>query len=298
MEYHNPVLLKETVDGLNIKPNGIYVDVTFGGGGHSKEILNRLGPDGKLFGFDQDEDAFENALLDDRFVLIPENFRYIKRFLRFHGVKSVDGILADLGVSSHQFDVPERGFSTRFDAQLDMRMSKKNELDAFKVVNEYDETNLRRVFFDYGELKNAPALSRRIIEARALNPIQKTDELKTILGRFLPAHSSNKILAQIYQAIRIEVNQEMDVLKEFLEQSLEILKPEGRLSVISYHSLEDRLVKRFMKNGLFDGEPERDFFGNFSVPFKLVGKLIVPNDAEIKINNRARSAKLRIAEKK
>ncbi len=298
MEYHNPVLLKETVDGLNIKPNGVYVDVTFGGGGHSKEILKRLGPDGKLFGFDQDEDAFENTLPDDRFVLIPENFRYIKRFLRFHGVKSVDGILADLGVSSHQFDVPERGFSTRFDAQLDMRMSKKNELDAFKVVNEYDETNLRRVFFDYGELKNAPALSKTIIEAREHNPIQKTDELKTILARFLPAHSSNKILAQIYQAIRIEVNQEMDVLKEFLEQSLEILKPEGRLSVISYHSLEDRLVKRFMKNGLFDGEPERDFFGNFSVPFKLVGKLIVPTAAEIKINNRARSAKLRIAEKK
>ena len=298
MEYHNPVLLNETVDGLNIKPNGIYVDVTFGGGGHSKEILKRLGSDGKLFGFDQDEDAFENALPDERFVLIPENFRYIKRFLRFHGVKSVDGILADLGVSSHQFDVPERGFSTRFDAQLDMRMSKKNELDAFKVVNEYDETNLRRVFFDYGELKNAPALSRTIIEAREQNPIQTTDELKTILARFLPAHSSNKILAQIYQAIRIEVNQEMDVLKEFLEQSLEILKPEGRLSVISYHSLEDRLVKRFMKNGLFDGEPERDFFGNFSVPFKLVSKLIVPTATEIKINNRARSAKLRIAEKK
>jgi len=298
MEYHNPVLLNETVDGLNIKPNGVYVDVTFGGGGHSKEILKRLGQDGKLFGFDQDEDAFENALNDERFVLIPENFRYIKRFLRFHGVKSVDGILADLGVSSHQFDVPERGFSTRFDAQLDMRMSKKNDLDAYKIVNEYDEANLRRVFYDYGELKNAPALARIIIEAREQNPIKKTDELKSVLARFLPAHSSNKILAQIYQAIRIEVNQEMDALKEFLEQSLEILKPEGRLSVISYHSLEDRLVKRFMKNGLFDGEPERDFFGNFSVPFRLVGKLIVPTDAEIKINNRARSAKLRIAEKK
>ncbi len=298
MEYHNPVLLKETVNGLNVKPNGIYVDVTFGGGGHSKEILNRLGPEGKLFGFDQDEDAFENTLLDNRFVLIPENFRYIKRFLRFHGIKSVDGILADLGVSSHQFDVPERGFSTRFDADLDMRMSKKNELDAYKIVNEYDDANLRRVFFDYGELKNAPALSKTIVEAREQNPIRTTNELKIILSRFLPAHSSNKILAQIYQAIRIEVNQEMDVLKEFLEQSLEILKPEGRLSVISYHSLEDRLVKRFMKNGLFEGEPERDFFGNFSVPFRLVEKLIVPNEAEIKINNRARSAKLRIAEKK
>lgn len=298
MEYHNPVLLKETVDGLNIKPDGVYVDVTFGGGGHSKEILSRLGPNGKLFGFDQDEDAQANVLLDERFILIPENFRYIKRFLRFQGVKSVDGILADLGVSSHQFDVPERGFSTRFDADLDMRMSKRNEIDAYKVVNEYDEANLKRVFLDYGELKVAPALAKTIIEARALNAISTTDELKSVLSRFLPEQFKNKILAQIYQAIRIEVNQEMDVLKEFLEQSLEILKPEGRLSVISYHSLEDRLVKRFIKNGLFEGEPERDFFGNFSVPFKSIGKLIVPGEAEIKENNRARSAKLRIAEKK
>ena len=298
MEYHNPVLLKETVDGLNIKPDGVYVDVTFGGGGHSKEILNRLGVNGKLFGFDQDEDAWENALPDERFTLIQENFRFIKRFLRFHGIKQVDGILADLGVSSHQFDVPERGFSTRFDADLDMRMSKKNDLDAYKVINEYDEANLKRVFLDYGELKIAPALARTIIDAREFKAISTTDELKLILQRFLPDQFKNKILAQIYQAIRIEVNQEMDVLKEFLEQSLDILKPEGRLSVISYHSLEDRLVKRFMKNGLFDGEPERDFFGNFSVPFKLIGKLIVPTEEEIKINNRARSAKLRIAEKK
>jgi 16S rRNA (cytosine1402-N4)-methyltransferase len=298
MEYHNPVLLKETVDGLNIKPDGIYVDVTFGGGGHSKEILKRLGPNGKLFGFDQDEDALANALPDERFVLIPENFRYIKRFLRFHGIKSVDGILADLGVSSHQFDVPERGFSTRFDAELDMRMSKKNELDAFKVVNEYDEANLKRVFLDYGELKAAPAIARTIIEAREKKAINTTDELKIVLSKYLPEQFKNKILAQIYQAIRIEVNQEMDVLKEFLEQSLEILKPEGRLSVISYHSLEDRLVKRFIKNGLFEGEPERDFFGNFSVPFKSIEKLIVPGDEEIKVNNRARSAKLRVAEKK
>jgi 16S rRNA (cytosine1402-N4)-methyltransferase len=298
MEYHNPVLLKETVDGLNIKPDGIYVDVTFGGGGHSKEILSRLGPNGKLFGFDQDEDALANALLDERFTLIHENFRYIKRFLRFHGVKSVDGILADLGVSSHQFDVPERGFSTRFDADLDMRMSKRNELDAHKVINEYDDANLKRVFFDYGELKAAPAIARTIIEAREYKTINTTDELKMVLAKFLPDQFKNKILAQIYQAIRIEVNQEMEVLKEFLEQSLEILKPEGRLSVISYHSLEDRLVKRFMKNGLFEGEPERDFFGNFSVPFKSIEKLIVPTDEEIKVNNRARSAKLRVAEKK
>jgi 16S rRNA (cytosine1402-N4)-methyltransferase len=297
MEYHNPVLLHETVDGLNIKPDGIYVDVTFGGGGHSKEILRRLGPNGKLFGFDQDEDAWKNALTDERFTLVQENFRYIKRFLRFHGVKSVDGILADLGVSSHQFDVPERGFSTRFDADLDMRMSKRNELDAYKVINEYDESNLKRVFLDYGELKVAPALARTIVEAREKKDIKTTEELKTVLAKYLPEKVKNKVLAQIYQAIRIEVNQEMEVLKEFLEQSLEILKPTGRLSVISYHSLEDRLVKRFMKNGLFEGEPERDFFGNFSVPFQLVGKLIVPTEAEIKINNRARSAKLRIAEK-
>jgi 16S rRNA (cytosine1402-N4)-methyltransferase len=298
MEYHNPVLLQESVDGLNIHPDGVYVDVTFGGGGHSKEILKRLGPNGKLFAFDQDEDALANALADDRFTLINENFRFIKRFLRFYGVKSVDGILGDLGVSSHQFDVPERGFSTRFDADLDMRMSQKNDLSAYKVVNEYDEANLKRVFLDYGELKNAPVLARTIVEARTQYPIKTTDELKEVLSRHLPERVRNKILAQIYQAIRIEVNQEMDVLKEFLEQSLEILKPEGRLSVISYHSLEDRLVKRFVKNGMFDGEPERDFFGNFSVPFKTIGKLIVPNANEIKENNRARSAKLRIAEKK
>ncbi len=297
MEYHNPVLLKETVDGLNIKPDGIYVDVTFGGGGHSKEILSRLGPNGKLFAFDQDEDALNNALEDERFELINENFRFIKRFLRFHNVRQVDGILADLGVSSHQFDVAERGFSTRFDAELDMRMSQKNDLNAYKVINEYDETSLRRVFYDYGELKNAPALARTILEYREHDEIRNTEQFKQVLSRFLPAHKSHKILAQIYQAIRIEVNQEMDVLKEFLEQSLEILKPEGRLSVISYHSLEDRLVKRFMKNGMFEGEPERDFFGNFSVPFKSVGKLIVPDADEIYRNNRARSAKLRIAEK-
>ena len=298
MEYHSPVLLKETVDGLNIKPDGVYVDVTFGGGGHSREILKRLNDKGRLYAFDQDEDALKNTINDERFCLIHENFRYIKRFLRFHGVKTVDGILADLGVSSHQFDVPERGFSTRFDAELDMRMSKRNDLSAYVVVNEYDDANLRRVFLDYGELKNAPALARTIIEARTKKAIKTTDELKLVLAKYLPEKIKNKVLAQIYQAIRIEVNQEMEVLKEFLEQSLEILKPNGRLSVISYHSLEDRLVKRFMKNGMFEGEPERDFFGNYSVPFELVGKLIVPSDEEIKINNRARSAKLRVAEKK
>ncbi len=298
MEYHNSVLLKETVDGLNIKSDGIYVDVTFGGGGHSREILKRLGPNGKLFGFDQDEDAFSNAILDDRFQLIPENFRFLKRFLRFHGVKTVDGILADLGVSSHQFDVPERGFSTRFDADLDMRMSKRNAINAFTIVNEYSESELKRVFLEYGELKVAPAIARTIIVERDKKVINTTDELKFILSRFLPEQHKNKILAQIYQAIRIEVNQELDVLKEFLQQSLEILNLGGRLSVISYHSLGDRLVKRFMKNGMFEGEPERDFFGNFSVPFKTIEKLIVPSADEIKLNNRARSAKLRVAEKK
>lgn len=296
-EYHNPVLLKESVDGLNIKPDGVYVDVTFGGGGHSREILSRLGPNGKLFAFDQDEDALKNAIDDPRFTLIPQNFRFLKRYLRFYNVKSVDGVLGDLGVSSHQFDVAERGFSTRFDAELDMRMNQSGALSAFQVVNEYDEKELRRVLFQYGDLKNAGAMANTIVTARTEKPIKNTEELKQILGRFLPAHKSNKILAQIYQAIRIEVNEEIEVLKEMLEQSLEVLNKGGRLSVISYHSLEDRLVKRFMKNGMFEGEPERDFFGRFEVPLKQLGKLIIPTDEEIRDNNRARSAKLRIAEK-
>lgn len=298
LEYHNPVLLKETVDGLNIKPDGVYVDVTFGGGGHSREIMSRLGPNGKLFAFDQDLDALANAIDDPRFVLINENFRYIKRFLRFHNVKEVDGILGDLGVSSHQFDVAERGFSTRFEAELDMRMNQNDEISAYNVINEYEEKDLKNIFAEYAELTNARAIARTLVEAREQEPIKNSEQLKVILARFLPAHKSNKILAQIYQAIRIEVNQEIEVLKEFLSQSLEILKPGGRLSIISYHSLEDRLVKRFMKNGMFEGEPERDFFGRFEVPFKSIGKLVIPSDEEIERNNRARSAKLRIAEKK
>lgn len=298
MEYHNAVLLKETVDGLNIHPDGIYVDVTFGGGGHSREILSRLGPKGKLFAFDQDEDALKNAIDDERFVLINENFRYIKRFLRFHGVKQVDGILADLGVSSHQFDVAERGFSTRFEAELDMRMSQRGELSAYHVINDYDEATLKNVLLEFGELKNGGAMANVIVQARREAPIKNSEQLKKVLSKFLPGHKSNKILAQIFQAIRIEVNQEMEVLKEFLTQSLEVLKPTGRLSVISYHSLEDRLVKRFVRNGLFEGEPERDFYGNYEVPFKTIEKLIVPSNEEIAINNRARSAKLRVAEKK
>ncbi|HLW63641.1 MAG TPA: 16S rRNA (cytosine(1402)-N(4))-methyltransferase RsmH [Flavobacterium sp.] len=297
-EYHNPVLLTETVDGLNIKPDGIYVDVTFGGGGHSREIMQRLGPNGKLFAFDQDTDALANVIDDERFQLINENFRFIKRFLRLYGIKEVDGILADLGVSSHQFDVAERGFSTRFDATLDMRMNQNGSLSAYEVVNDYEEADLSRLFFEYGELKNSRGLAAAIVNSRKTEPIKNTEQLKQVLSRFLPAHKSNKILAQIYQAIRIEVNQEMDALKEFLEQSLALLKPGGRLSIISYHSLEDRLVKRFMKNGMFEGEPERDFFGRFEVPFKTIGKHIVPSEEEIEKNNRARSAKLRIAEKK
>jgi 16S rRNA (cytosine1402-N4)-methyltransferase len=298
MEYHNPVLLKETVDGLNIKPDGIYVDVTFGGGGHSREIISRLSEKGRLIAFDQDEDALRNAIQDDRFLLINENFRNIKRFLRFHGIKQVDGILADLGVSSHQFDVAERGFSTRFEAELDMRMNQKDELSAYHVINEYEEQDIKRVLMSYGELKNGGAMANVIVNARRDAKIKNSEQLKAVLSKFLPAHKSNKILAQIYQAIRIEVNQEMEALKEFLEQSLEILAPNGRLSVISYHSLEDRLVKRYMRNGMFEGEPERDFFGNFEVPFQIIEKLIVPTPQEIAINNRARSAKLRVAEKK
>ncbi|WP_072794756.1 16S rRNA (cytosine(1402)-N(4))-methyltransferase RsmH [Algibacter luteus] len=297
MEYHNPVLLKETVDGLNISPDGIYVDVTFGGGGHSKEILKRLGDKGKLYAFDQDSDALKNTIDDDRFTLIHENFRFLKRFLRFHGVRQVDGILADFGVSSHQFDVAERGFSTRFEADLDMRMNQASELSAFHVVNEYDEEQIKQVLLQYGELRAAPAMAKLIVESRAKQPIVTSEQLKAVLKKFLPPRFENKVLAQIYQAIRIEVNQEIEVLKEFLMQTPEVLKPGGRLSLISYHSLEDRLVKRFIRNGMFSGEPERDMYGNFEVPLKKVNGLIVPTAEEIKINNRARSAKLRIAEK-
>ncbi|MCM4151562.1 16S rRNA (cytosine(1402)-N(4))-methyltransferase RsmH [Arenibacter sp. N53] len=297
MTYHNPVLLKESVDGLDIKPNGVYVDVTFGGGGHSREILKRLGEEGRLVAFDQDEDALQNAIDDGRFQLINENFRYIKQFLKFYGVKKVDGILADFGVSSHQFDQAERGFSTRFDADLDMRMSKKNQISAFDVVNVYEFDELRRVLFQYGDLRNANAMAKTIIDQRGESPIKTTDQLKEVLGQYLPKHREHKILAQIYQAIRIEVNQEIQVIKEFLLQVPELLNDGGRLSVISYHSLEDRLVKRFIRAGQFEGEPEKDFYGNIEVPLKKVGGLVVPSREEIKINNRARSAKLRIAER-
>jgi len=295
MNYHNPVLLKESIAGLAIKPNGIYVDVTFGGGGHSKEILKFLNEKGKLFAFDQDEDAKQNSIEDDRFVLIPQNFRYIKRYLRFYNIKKVDGILADLGVSSHQFDEAERGFSTRFNADLDMRMNQTDALTAFEVINKYEESKLSDVLFQYGELRNARSLAKKIVESRTEKPIKTSFDLKEVLNDFIPKSKEHKVLAQIFQGIRIEVNQEMEALKEFLLQVPELLNPEGRLSVISYHSLEDRLVKRFIKNGMFEGEPEKDFFGNVNVPMQKVGKLIVPSKDEIKLNNRARSAKLRIA---
>ncbi|TVZ25687.1 16S rRNA (cytosine1402-N4)-methyltransferase [Gillisia sp. Hel_I_86] len=295
MEYHNPVLLKESVDGLNIKPDGVYVDVTFGGGGHSSEILSRLGEKGRLFAFDQDEDALDNAIDDPRFVLINENFRFIKRFLRFHGIKKVDGILGDFGVSSHQFNVAERGFSTRFEAKLDMRMSKKSSLSAYEVINEYDHEQLKKLFFEYADLRNAGKIAAEIIKAREVAPIESSDQLKVVLKPFLFKEKEHKILAQIYQAIRIEVNQEIEVLKEFLLQTEELLDKGGRISLISYHSLEDRLVKRYIRSGLFEGEPEKDFYGNITVPFKKVKGLIVPSAEEIYKNNRARSAKLRIA---
>ena len=297
MEYHSPVLLKESVGGLNIKQDGVYVDVTFGGGGHSKEILESLGTKGRLIAFDQDKDALLNVIDDPRFLLISENFRFMQRFLRFHGVKAVDGILADFGVSSHQFDEPERGFSIRFDAMLDMRMNQQDVLSAHSLVNTYEEEALRQVFWQYGELRTAPVLAKTIVQARQITSIDTTFDLKTVLKKHLPQGRENKILAQIYQAIRIEVNQEIEVLKDFLLQTPSLLKTDGRLSVISYHSLEDRLVKRFIRNGLFEGEPEKDVFGNFEVPLKKVGSLIIPTSAEIKSNNRARSAKLRIAKK-
>ncbi len=296
MEYHNPVLLKESVDGLNIDPSGTYVDVTFGGGGHSREILSRLNENGRLFAFDQDEDAIENTINDSRFTLIHENFRYIKRFLRFHGVRQVDGILGDFGVSSHQFDEAGRGFSIRFDADLDMRMSKKMKTSARDVVNKYTQEELRRMFSVYGELTNANAIAAKIVDSRD-EEIKTIEELKSVVFQFLPKHAEHKVLAKIFQAIRIEVNEELVVIEELLIQSPDILCKGGRLSLISYHSLEDRLVKRFIRSGLFEGEPEKDFYGNTSVPFKKKGKLILPSADEIKLNNRARSAKLRIAER-
>lgn len=291
--YHIPVLLHKSVDDLVTNPDGIYVDVTFGGGGHSREILKRLTEKGRLFSFDQDLDALKNTIDDERFTLINQNFRFLENSLLMYGISQVDGILADLGVSSHQFDEASRGFSTRTDAPLDMRMNVLQPVDAKKVVNTYEEEQLANLFYHYGELRDARKIAREIVRQRKISPIESTGDLKQIFS-YIPQHKINKYLAQIFQAIRIEVNQELEVLKEMLGQSYQILKPGGRLAVISYHSLEDRLVKRFLKNGMFEGEPERDVYGNFTKAFTLLqSKASTPGETETLENSRARSAKLR-----
>lgn len=295
--YHIPVLLNDSIDGLAIKPNGIYVDATFGGGGHSSEILARLGDEGRLYAFDQDQDALQNSIDDDRFILIPENFRYIKRFLKLEGIKQVDGILADFGVSSHQFDEGQRGFSIRFDAELDMRMDQTSGKSASELLNTYSEEQISQVLWQYGEIKMSRKLAKAIVSARVENPISSTSQLNALLTPYFPPTKVNKFLVQVYQAIRIEVNQEMEALKEFLLQAPELIKAGGRISLISYHSLEDRLVKRFLRDGKFSGAPEKDFYGNLIVPFRKVSKLITPTSEEMQRNNRSRSAKLRIGEK-
>jgi len=298
MSYHNPVMLHESVDGLDIKKDGIYVDVTYGGGGHSKEILKRLGEKGRLIAFDQDADVEPNVVKDERLVLVPQNFRYLKNYLKMYGIPQIDGLLADLGVSSHQFDVGERGFSIRFDGPLDMRMSKSNLVTAAKLVNEYSEEDLVRLFREYGEVNNAKKLVFEIVSKRMGSKFKTTTDLIEVAEKLVPGKMKNKYLAQVFQALRIEVNSELDVLKDLLVQSKEVLKPSGRLVVITYHSLEDRLVKNFLKKGSFSGELEKDFFGNQLVDFKLITrKPVTPSNEELKINNRARSAKLRIAEK-
>lgn len=296
--YHVPALLNESIDGLKVLPSGIYVDVTFGGGGHSREILNRLGDNGRLLGFDQDEDAVANIIPDNRFTFVRSNFRYLKNFLRFHGISQVDGVIADLGVSSHHFDDSVRGFSFRFSGDLDMRMNRGASLNAADILNDYQEDKLADVFYKWGELKNARRIASSVVEYRAKKKIEKTDDLLEIVSPFTRRDKEKKILAQAFQALRIEVNGEMDALTEMLVQSLEVLKPGGRLSVISYHSLEDRLVKNFFRTGNFEGNLEKDFFGNPLTPFEVVNrKVIVPSDEEQRNNPRSRSAKLRVAEK-
>ena len=297
MQYHNPVLLNECINGLNINPEGIYVDVTYGGGGHSKEILKYI-TTGKLYAFDQDESAVKNKIEDNRLVLIKQNFRYLKNFLKMYNALPIDGLLADLGVSSHQFDEPDRGFSTRFDSKLDMRMDSSTKLTAAEILNTYPEEELKRVFKIYGEVKNAGSLAFLINKDRKIKKIETVNELKSVITKCVKHGRENQYYAQVFQALRIEVNKELDVLKELLMQSLEVLKPGGRLVVISYQSLEDRLVKNIIRSGKFEGDVEKDFFGNKLSPFKAItGKPIIPSNEEIIHNNRARSAKLRIGEK-
>lgn len=294
--YHIPALLNETIEGLNIVPNGVYVDVTFGGGGHSREILKKLNTDGKLIAFDQDEDAIRNVINDPRFIFVKSNFKYLKNFLRYHGIEKVDGILADLGVSFHHFDEAIRGFSFRYDGELDMRMNKNSSLTAAKVLNTYSEEKLADIFYLYGELKNARRLASFIVKAREEKPFDKIFSFVEILKPYIGKDQEKKDLARIFQAIRIEVNKELDVLKSLLEQSLEVLNTDGRLVILTYHSLEDRLVKNFIRSGNIEGKIEKDFYGNVIAPLKAVNnKVIIASDEEVIENPRARSAKLRIA---
>ena len=297
--YHIPAMLKETVDGLEVKPDGVYVDVTFGGGGHSREIMSRLGKEGVLLSFDQDEDAVKNKLEDERFVFVRSNFCFLKNFLKYHGVGMVDGVLGDLGVSFHHFDEAARGFSFRFDGALDMRMNNKSPLTAAKVLNEYEEEALADIFYLYGELRNARRIARKVCEARKSEPLQTINQFLELLQPLFFKEKEKKEMAKVFQALRIEVNKEMETLKEMLTQAVEVLKPGGRLVILTYHSLEDRLVKNFFKTGNFEGKLEKDFYGNPLTPLKVINnKAIVASDAEVEANPRSRSAKLRIAEKK
>ncbi|MBL4676313.1 MAG: 16S rRNA (cytosine(1402)-N(4))-methyltransferase RsmH [Mucilaginibacter sp.] len=297
--YHVPVMLQECIDALEIKPNGTYVDVTFGGGGHSREIMKHLGEGGRLLAFDQDADAQRNRIDDERFEFVDQNFRFLKNFVRLHDALPVDGILADLGVSSHQFDEAERGFSIRFDAELDMRMNQASDLSAKEVVNNYGEADLHRIFGIYGEIKNAKSLAKTIVTARLNGPLNTIADLKNAINNLIPRGKEYKYLAQVFQALRIEVNQELEALKEFLEQSADVLAKGGRLVVMSYHSLEDRLVKNFIAKGKFSGELEKDIYGNDNRPLEAVSRgAVTATEEEIKDNNRARSAKLRIAVKR
>ncbi len=296
--YHIPALLEETIEGLKIKPDGMYVDVTFGGGGHSREILKQLSTKGRLIGFDQDEDAMQNALDDERFTFVRSNFRYLSNFLKYHNIEKVDGILADLGVSFHHFDNAERGFSFRFDGKLDMRMNTRSPLTAEKVVNDYSEEQLADVFYLYGEMHNSRRIASTLVRARSSQQIETIEQFLEVLKPFFPKEREKKEMAKVFQALRIEVNKEMQALQELLQQSVEVLKPNGRLVVLTYHSLEDRLVKNFIRSGNFEGKLEKDFFGNILAPFKAVNnKVIVASDEEVERNPRARSAKLRVAEK-
>ena len=295
--YHIPVLLQESVDALNIDPDGVYVDVTFGGGGHSKEILKRLGEKGKLFAFDKDAASQVNIIDDPRFTFIHSDYRFLKNQLRFHGVVKIDGLLADLGISSHQIDAGERGFSTRYNAPLDMRMDRSAGLTAGEVVNTYSKEKLAEILSQYGELKNAKRIAKTIVKYRNGKPIETTFDLIDAVRPHIPKKTEQKFLAKIFQAFRIEVNGELESLKRLLLQSADVIKPGGRLAVITYHSLEDRLVKRFIQSGNFEGEIEKDFYGNYYTPFKKAGKFIVPSREEIERNPRSRSAKLRVAER-